>query len=262
MESLNAFENNSLVAYAKMTSEELHNLELPTLKKIRNFSEKNPSLSLHISMVFGFAKHLPYSMDIKQEEYVPGDFLNLEPYDVDENSWFKYNDRRTIYNAMVHWGDTFKSGVLLQVCFIFQQMLLGNIPADFKIGEEDYELLGINKLTNNVYNRNFFEILSMLPAFYQNVISTSNNDERRKKLDEMYAQVRDKIENRVGGYCKRDSEGNVIEQHEARFQCEAYKDIDMFAYFNYITYFDGLNLDITRIIKEEQLKKAKQKSFD
>ena len=68
MESLHVFENSENVAYVQATSEELHNLELPTLKKIRNFSRKNPSLSLHISMVYGFAKHLPYSMDINQEE--------------------------------------------------------------------------------------------------------------------------------------------------------------------------------------------------
>lgn len=200
MESLHVFENSENVAYVQATSEELHNLELPTLKKIRNFSRKNPSLSLHISMVYGFAKHLPYSMDINQEEYVPGDFLNLEPYDVNENSWFNYPDRRTIYNAMVHWGDTFKSGVLLQVCFIFQQMIIGNIPADYKVRDEDYELLGISHLTNNEeYNRSFFEILLMLPTFYQNVISTSNNDERRQKLDEMYESICEKIEMRVGG---------------------------------------------------------------
>lgn len=46
-------------------------------------------------MVYSFARHLPYSMDIEQPEYVPADFLNMIPHDVEENNWFKYDDRRT-----------------------------------------------------------------------------------------------------------------------------------------------------------------------
>jgi len=45
-------------------------------------SYKNPTLSLYTSMVYGFANHFPYSMDIEQPEYVPADFFNMIPNDV------------------------------------------------------------------------------------------------------------------------------------------------------------------------------------
>ena len=60
----------------------------------------NPSLTFYTSMVYGFAKHLPYSMDIEQPEYVPADFYNMEPSDVETNSYFKWNDRRTFFKSI------------------------------------------------------------------------------------------------------------------------------------------------------------------
>ena len=72
-------------------------------------------------MVYGFAHKLPFSMDIEQLKYMPADFLNMELFDVDANNWFKYDDRRTFFNAMVNWGDTFKTGMMLQMCSFFSK---------------------------------------------------------------------------------------------------------------------------------------------
>ena len=127
-------------------------------KNSKNNMYKNPSVSLYTSMVYSFAKHLPYSMDIEQPEYVPADFLNMMPLDIETNNWFKWEDRRTFFNAMIRWSDTFKTGILLQICNIFQKMILGKFPADFELEEKEYTDLGIDMLTKNEeYNRNFFD---------------------------------------------------------------------------------------------------------
>lgn len=76
------------------------------------------------SLAYKFAKNLPFSMDIAQEEYAPAEFINVKPYDAEDSRFFKYND--SVYSAMVSWRDTFKSGVLLQICAIFQKMLSMN----------------------------------------------------------------------------------------------------------------------------------------
>ena len=71
-------ENLSIIK-SQNTNDDLYAMEAPLLEKYEKRGYKNPSLTLHGSMVCGFANHLPYSMDIEQPEYVPGDFLNIEP---------------------------------------------------------------------------------------------------------------------------------------------------------------------------------------
>ena len=217
-------------------------------------SYSNPSLTLHTSMVYGFAKHLPYSMDIEQPEYVPGDYLILEPFDVDQNSWFKWEDRRTIGNAMLRWGDTKKSSTVLHVCYIFQQMLLGNAPAVYDFKKDDYDRLGISSYSSDSkYNENLFNVLRMLPTYYDMVLNTSNNDERRHALEEMYCDICFNIENRVGGVRYSDK-NSIIREHKATINWPAYRDVEMLVYNACYNYFDGLKLDITKQIKEMQLK--------
>ena len=255
MDKLSIYSNGGITPYAKKTDEKLYELEQPTINVLKRFGRSNVSLTLHTSMVYGFAIHLPYSMDIEQEEYVPGDFLNIEPHDVNENVWFKEKDRRTYFNAMVNWGDSFKSGMLLQICFIFQQMLLGNISIDYSYNEQDYKRLGIDKLTSNEkYNKNFFDILSRLPLYYQYVVSSSDVPDRRKRLEKVYSQMCQGIEMRVGGFRKTDVNGNVVIEQEAAISWSPWRDVEMLVYWDNVTFFDGLKLDITKQIKEEQLK--------
>ena len=260
MNSLSTKQDNMKykLAYGKKISPEEQQLINPLIKEFTNNGFKNPSLSLHMSMVYGFAYHLPYSMDIEQEEYVPGDFLNIEPTDVNTNNWFKWDDRRTFYNSMVRWGDTFRSGILLQVCYIFQQMLLGNIPADYKLNEKDYESLGINELTRNEeYNKNFFNILSSLPTYYQKVIYSENNTERRKNLRTIYNEICSGIEMKVGGLGRQYADDTYVE-HEATISWDAYRDVQLRVWSENIRYYDGLNLDLTKKIKKIQLKQHEE----
>lgn len=252
----NIFEINNLLML-------MQSLELSWIQKVQNDKRisdcyKNYSLSFYTSMVYGFANHLPYSMDIEQPEYVPGDFLAMEPFDVEDNSWFKYDDRRTIFNSLVNWGDTFKSGMLLQMCNLFQKMLLGLIPSNLVITDDDFIRLKIDTLTTNPnYNRAFFEIFKMLPFYYQRVVNTSSNEERRLALEEIYRDMMNSIGGRIGGFRESNANGNVIRESEG-FLLNPNEDVSMLVYWDNITFTDGI-LEVTEAIKIEQLKKYNER---
>ena len=238
----------------------LQNYELNWVKKVsKNFNKRNiyrnPTASLYTSMVYGFAKHLPYSMDILQPEYVPADFLNMTPHDVEENNWFKWENKRTFFNSLIHWGDTFKTGMLLQMCSLFQKMLLGEFPHNFVLKEEDYIGLGIDTMTSDKeYNRCFFETLKSFPDYYQKIDITVNNEERRKVLEEMYLDMINKLTARLGSFKETDISGNTIKESKGSVPTRPYKDISMLVYWDNITFHDGIP-DIIQAIKEEQLKR-------
>lgn len=224
------------------------------VKKNKGSLYRNPSASLYTSMVYGFANHLPYSMDIEQPEYVPSDFLNMTPLDVDDNNWFKWEDRRTFFNSLVRWGDTFKTGMLLQMCNVFQKMILGQFPREFELTEEHYTEWGISTMTRDKeYNRCFFETLKLLPTYYKKIVSTLNNDERRKMLDEMYNDIMNKIAARFGGFKETDACGNIIREQKGSVPIRPGSDVQMIVYWDNITFHDGIPSIIQRI-KDEQLK--------
>lgn len=222
--------------------------------KTTRYSSRNPSLTFYTSMVFGFAKHLPYSMDIEQPEYVPADFYNMEPFDVDTNNYFKWDDRRTFFNSMVNWGDTFRTGMLLQMCTIFQKMLLGQFPNDFELKDSDFEDWGIDAMTKDIdYNRKFFETLKALPKYYQMVVNAPTNVERRKCLDEMYEEIMQRISARYGGFRESDANGNIIKDFPGTIPIRPAEDVKMKVYWEQVTYYDGID-SVIKAIKEEQLK--------
>lgn len=228
------------------------------MKKIDCYS--NPSLSFYASMVYGFANHLPYSMDIMQPEYVPADFLNMSPFDVDTNPCFKFEDRRNFFNSLVRWGDTFKTGMLLQFCNIFQKMLLGQFPVDYEISKEYYYIWGVDKLTKDEeYNRYFFETLKSLPNYYDKVEGTKNNEERRCALEEMYSSIMAKISARYGGFKQTDCNGTVVRETKGVLQIKPSRDIEMFLYWDNVVYHDGIESVISEI-KNAQLKNYKDKN--
>ena len=223
-------------------------------KNSKNNMYKNPSVSLYTSMVYSFAKHLPYSMDIEQPEYVPADFFNMMPLDIETNNWFKWEDRRTFFNAMIRWSDTFKTGILLQICNIFQKMILGKFPADFELEEKEYTDLGIDMLTKNEeYNRNFFEMLKSLPTYYQKIINASDNNERRAILDEIYADLMNKIATYYGGFREVDTYGNIKRESNSIVPIHPSKDVEMLVFWENIEFHDGIS-SIIQFMKEEQLK--------
>lgn len=248
--------DSSLQGYAQNWIEELQNNS-----SLRD-CYRNPTLSLYTSMVYGFANHLPYSMDIEQPEYVPADFLNMLPNDVEENSWFKWEDRRTYFNAMTHWGDTFKSGMLLQICNIFQKMILGQFLTDFALTEENYTSWGIDLMTKDKeYNRCFFETLKVLPDWYHKLISSVNNDERRSILDMMYLDIMGKVSARYGSFKKTDTAGNTIREYKGSIPIRPSSDVSMFVHWDDVTFCDGIP-EVIEAIKREQLEKYNKRKLE
>lgn len=245
----------SLITITNDNSLQKYELEwLENYQNSRGRSYNNPTATLYTSMVYSFARHLPYSMDIEQPEYVPADFLNMTPHDVEENNWFKWEDRRTFFNAMINWQDTRKSGMLLQVCNIFQKMILGKFPTDFELKEEDYVSWHIDTMTKDQeYNRSFFEALKSLPNYYQKVINSTTNEERRDILNKMYQAVMTKIEQKLGGYKETESEGNIIRETKASISISPFRDIEMLVYWDNIVYHDGIE-SVKKTITEEHLK--------
>ena len=217
---------------------------------------RNPSLSFYTSMVYGFANHLPFSMDIMQPEYVPGDFFNMEPSDVEDNDWFKWDDRRTYFNAMTHWGDSLKSGMILEICFIFQKMLLGQIPPSFELPDEQFTTLGFDKMTSNMdYNQAFFETLKRLPKYYLLVSNTNNNEERRKALEVIFNDMMTKLCARAGGMTTEtmlDEEISLITEVPGRVPIHPCRDVEMMVHWEGTIFHDGID-EVTKDVKQKQL---------
>ena len=245
----------------------LQRYELKWVREVLNDFNKremynNPSLSLYTSMVYAFAKHLPYSMDIEQPEYVPADFLDMTPHDVDENIWFKWENRRTFFNSLIRWPDTRRTGLILKMCFLFQKMILGEFPVNFKLKEEDYVNMGIDVMTDDFeYNRAFFETLKSLPDHYKKLNSSTDNSKRRKVLEEMYENIINTMTARYGSLRITDEHGNVVRESKGVAPIRPHSDIVMLVYWDYVTYHDGIPSIIEKI-KEEQLKKYNSKRLE
>ena len=207
------------------------------------------------SMVYDFAKNLPYSMDIQQEEYVPADFLNMTPYDFANDRFFKWEDSRTVYTAMTSWGDTFKSGIVLQMCAVFQKMLSRQFPNDYVLEDDDFYLWGIDNITSDKdYNKRFFETLKSLPDYYKRVESAKSVEERRKALDQIYAEMQNGIVNKIGGFRETDGEGNVVREYKPTIVCRPISDLKMLYYFRNIEYLDEIP-KLKETIRKQDLKR-------
>ena len=201
------------------------------------------------SIVYEFASKLPYSIDYMDEDFVPGIFLNVGPVNP-EKGIFKYSS--SLYDKMVNWGDTLKSGILLQLCFIFQRMLVGEFPNNYRLSDDDYHNLGIDQMTSDEeYNRYLFEFLQMLPEYCAKVNSVSGDD-RRKVLDEIYAVILDRVGQKVGGFRRESITGDVIsvQEYKATIRLFPHRDLDMLYYFNNIRFGFGIRNLVDEINKE------------
>ena len=158
--------------------DEIHNLMLQ--------NEKNED-DIICSMVYKFAKNLPYSMDYLDEDFILGDFINYMP---SNSNKYLFKDYGNIYNKMINWSDTLVSGIQLQVCNIFQKMLISNKSDNYSLSEEDYYNYGFDKLTSmEQYNKTIFNFFRMLPYYCTLVNSSDSVEDRRKKLDEVYGYI-------------------------------------------------------------------------
>jgi len=213
--------------------------------ELKQFAEKNKISDDEVicSLVYEFARKLPYSMDYMDKDFVPGMFLNVSPINPTKYIFKEYN---SLYSKMVNWGDTKKSGLLLQICNIFQAMLMGNFPSNYELTEEDFYNFGIAQMTrDDEYNHFLFETLQILPHYCIKLNSVENSDDRRKILDEIYGLILDRIGQKIGGVRKTSTIGNVIsvQEHKATIRLLPHRDLDMLYYFERINYgFDIQNL--------------------
>ena len=133
-------------------------------------------------------------------------------------------------------------------------MLLGNITIDSTLSDDDYYNLGIDGFTSNAeYNRKFFNILQKLPFYYEKVVCSMNNEERRAALDEVYSEICRSIELRVGSFRETDASGNIVKNYEGTVSWPAWRDVELVIDAHYTTFFDGIT-DLTKQIKDRQLK--------
>lgn len=208
------------------------------IKEIKKFSIDNGISDDEVicSIVYEFAKNLPYSIDYKDSKFVPGIFLNMSP--VHPKSYiFKYNS--SLYNRMLGWGDTIKSGILLQLCFVFQTMLMNKIQNNYHLDEDDYYNLGINNMTSNKeYNLYLFDLLKSLPEYCTRLNSTESTEDRRKILDEVYDIMLQRVGQKVGGFKKTSVSSDVItvQEHKASICWKPHRDLEMLYYFEHIDY--------------------------
>lgn len=217
-------------------------------EELKNFAIEKQELldDIICSIVYEFAVKLPYSMDYLDEKYVAGDFLNIGVPN-SKNSIFKYYD--SIYKKMIDWGDSLKSGILLQACLIFQKMLMNEFPNNYVLNEDDYYNFGINNMTSNEkYNHDLFEILKELPEYYKKVNLANNKEDRRKILEEVYKDMQNRIGQKVGGYRKSETIGDIetTEHHPAQINWSPYQDLKMVYYFDHI---ENYAIDCTTISK-------------
>lgn len=139
------------------------------------------------SMVYKFAKNLPYSMDYLDDDFTLADFINYIPSNSDK---YLFKDYGSIYNKMIIWSDTLVSGIQLQVCNIFQKMLISNKSDNYNLSDDDYYNYGFDKLASmEYYNKTIFYFFRLLPYYCILVNSSDNIEERRKKLDEVYGYI-------------------------------------------------------------------------
>lgn len=216
--------------------------------ELKQFGEKNKISDDEVicSIVYEFASKLPYSMDYMDKDFVPGIFLNLRPENPSKWIFKKYS---SLYNKMIDWGDTKKSGILLQVCNIFQAMLMGQFPSNYQLTKEDFHTLGIEQMTSDdEYNRRFFEILKLLPQYCSKLNSTQNPNERRKILDEIYAIIKYGIGSKIGGFRRTTMDGDIVsvQRHEG-IALSPHKDLEMLYHFEYINFGFGVEKLINNI---------------
>ena len=199
-------------------------------------------------LVYAFARKLPYSMDYADPDFVLGNFINFIPDDPKKNLFVEYG---CIYNKMINWGDTIVNGVKLQICNIFQQMLMTEEVDRYQLEEVDFYTYGFDKLTSmDIYNQNIFKLLSDLPKYCVLVRNASTQEERRTILKSVY-EVIDKVTSYVE-YHKRNKidmvDGvEVLKEDVTKFvhRWSPAQDLEMLFHFNYLNVFD---LNVTPIL--------------
>ena len=218
---------------------------------IRNMlSESGKAEEMICRMVYEFASKLPYSMDYMDPDFVPGDFINMRPENPKKSIFI---DHGNLYNKLVSWSDTIVNGVKLQVCTIFQKMLMTEDTERYQLEEIDFYTYGFDKLTGmDIYNKNIFNLLVGLPKFCVLVRNAQTPEERRAVLKQVY-EVIDRVASYVE-YTKTTNEVitegiEVVDTSVVQFVhgWSPKQDLEMMYHFNYM---DIWNINIRPLLNE------------
>lgn len=149
----------------------------------------DPTSSFYLSMVAAFVKKLPYSIDKEQnDDYVPGLFFNKLPIVKNDFSFFRFPQNQNIYAAMTNClGAIPIAGIIIQICTIFQRMILGELPPDYDSIKREFQELD----NTNIYSKYQEKINNLLwtVVCYYNILCISDAEERRSILEQFYNEV-------------------------------------------------------------------------
>ena len=162
-------------------------------------------------------------------------------------------DHGNVYNKLVSWSDTIVNGVKLQVCTIFQKMLMTEDTDRYQLEEIDFYTYGFDKLTGmDIYNKNIFNLLVGLPKFCVLVRNAQTPEERREVLKQVY-EVIDRVASYVE-YTKTTNEVitdgiEVVDTSVVQFVhgWSPQQDLEMMYHFNYM---DIWNINIRPLLNE------------
>lgn len=168
------------------------------------------SNQLIFDSVYTFVKKLPYSMDPKNAEYIPADLYNHFPIsgNVLKRS-LSDMENVSLFLELQTWGDTRRTSYVVQLCYIFQQMLKYNLDLRDIIGENTFEIWGVIPEYQKMIN----DILKTFPMYYDKIQKSLDEHMRNEYLEQVYEEIKKAFN---------------------RFSPKS--DLEMFYYFNNVEY--------------------------
>ena len=158
----------------------------------KSFWNEDPTSSFYLSLIASFtnSRNFPDSMDpMQKDKYVPlALFYNKKPSIINQRSFFKDSEYDTLYKRFTN-GYLVSEGVAIQLCTIFQRVLLGEIEPTETAMLDEFILLDCT----NTYKRGKKDIvdriINVMISNYGNIENAETLEERRAALSEIYTQV-------------------------------------------------------------------------
>ncbi len=187
--------------------------------RYKNNLNYDPTSSFYISIISSFVEDFPYSMDpMQKDSYIPlALFYNKKPSIINQRSFFRYSDSKTLYKALTSNYSLTSTGVAIQLCAIFQRVLLGEIEPTEKAMLDEFLALDCTDTYKRDYNDTIHGIINIMVSEFGNITDAKTMEERRSSLDKIYLQIinivgplnkiEDKFYHRLYSYSrKRDNE--------------------------------------------------------
>lgn len=89
----------------------------------------------------------------------------------------------------------------------------------------------------------------------------TNNEDRRKALENMYKEVINNIAQRVGGIKITGVAGNIIRENESLVFLRTHRDAELMVYWDHVIFHNNIDF-IIKSIKDKQLYYYSKKSLN